>query len=151
MDKLISSDENLRQIINDFKINFIEKELQKCFIEFGNYKMTMYDFFMHVFDPKKLKLLAREEDLPDALSKVFKKILETSSHFYYLLFEKPIKLRIEDARIKLKLLEYLEKISSLRVAIPLPFELVLDIVEYLNIIHLYMFMQAFYSSCLNIV
>ncbi|XP_044591548.1 uncharacterized protein LOC123269778 [Cotesia glomerata] len=145
MDQLIASDENLREIINDFKINFIEKELKECFIKFGDYKMTMYDFSMQVFDSKKLKLLAREEDLINVLSKFFEEKIKTSSHSYFTVIKKRIKIRIVDAQIRLDLLQLLKTIPSLREAIPLPFEVVLDIVEYLNNIQLFVLINAFYS------
>ncbi|CAD6210979.1 GSCOCG00010944001-RA-CDS, partial [Cotesia congregata] len=43
MDELIASDENLREFVDNFKRNFIEKELQECFIEIGDNKITVYD------------------------------------------------------------------------------------------------------------
>ncbi|CAG5103577.1 Protein of unknown function, partial [Cotesia congregata] len=70
MNKFIVSDVNLSDIVNDYRENFIEKELQERFIEFGDHKMTMYDFLWQVFDYKKLKFLMREENLLDALDKV---------------------------------------------------------------------------------
>ncbi|CAD6217124.1 GSCOCG00004682001-RA-CDS, partial [Cotesia congregata] len=131
MDELISSDENLRWIVDNYKKNFIGKVLQDHFIEFSDNKMTMYDFFMQVFDDKKLKFLAREEDLLDALDNIVLRQNDDFSRFYEA-YRNPIKIRIKDAKERLRLLENLKKISSLRKAIPLPFELVLDIVEYLN-------------------
>ncbi|XP_044591633.1 uncharacterized protein LOC123269835 isoform X3 [Cotesia glomerata] len=144
MNELIASHENLRKIVDDYRMNFIEKELQKRFIEFGDNKMTMYDFFMQVFDCRKLKVLARDENLLDALDKFFN--LDFYNNCLFQTYDDPIKIRIGDAKRRLRLLENLKKISSLREAIPLPFELVLDIVEYLNNKHLNVFITAFYSS-----
>ncbi|XP_044598440.1 uncharacterized protein LOC123274781 [Cotesia glomerata] len=144
MDELIASDENLREIVNDYKRNFIEKELQDRYIVFGDNKMTMYDFLVQVFDYKKLKFLAREENLLDALHQVFG--LDFDDYCFYEIYYNPIKIRIKDAKERLRHLENLKKVSSLREAIPLPFELILDIVEYLNNKHLDVFIKAFYSS-----
>ncbi|CAG5089070.1 Protein of unknown function [Cotesia congregata] len=143
MDELIASDENLRKIVNNYKANFIEKELQDRFIEFGDNKITIHDFLMQIFDNKKLKILAREENLLDSLYQVFHVDFHDRSFqkFYH-----PIKIRIEDAMERLRLFENLKKISSLRKAIPLPFEVVLEIVEYLKNKHLNVFIKAFYTS-----
>ncbi|CAG5092212.1 Protein of unknown function [Cotesia congregata] len=118
---LIASDENFRKIVNDYKLYFIEKELQNSFIEFGDYKMTMYDFLMQVYDNKKLKILAREENLLDALDKVFKE--RSDDYNFYVTYYNPIKTRIKKAKERLRHLENLKKISSLKKAIPLPYEL----------------------------
>ncbi|XP_044591796.1 uncharacterized protein LOC123269924 [Cotesia glomerata] len=144
MDELIASDEKIREFVNDVKKNFVEKKLQEHFVEFGNNKMTSYDFLVQVFDYKKLKLLAGEEDLLDALRQVFR--LNFDDYNYYRIYFTLIQTRIKDATERLRLLQSLRKISSLREAIPLPFELVLDIVEYLNNKHLNFFIKAFYSS-----
>ncbi|CAG5092204.1 Protein of unknown function [Cotesia congregata] len=121
MEKLVANDEKLRETVNNYKINFIEKELQDSFIEFGDYKMTIYDFLMQVFDNKKLKILAREENLLDALDKVFKE--RSDDYNFYVNYYNPIKTRIKEAKERLRHLENLKKISSLRKAIPLPYEL----------------------------
>ncbi|XP_044591783.1 uncharacterized protein LOC123269921 isoform X1 [Cotesia glomerata] len=144
MDELIASDGNLREIANDYKINFIEKELKDHFIEFDDNKMTMYDFLMQVFDDKKLKFLARKENLLHALDEVFN--LTSDDYSFYESYYNPIKNRIKDAKERLRLLEKLKKISSLRKAIPLPFEVVLEIVGNLNNKHLNVFIKAFYTS-----
>ncbi|XP_044591789.1 uncharacterized protein LOC123269922 [Cotesia glomerata] len=144
MEKLVANDEKLRATVNDFKRNFIEKELQESFIEFGDKKMTMYDFLMQVFDNKKLKFLAREENSLNVLHKVFWERCDDDD--FYKSYYNPIKTRIENAKERLRHLENLKKISSLRKAIPLPFELVLEIVEYLNNKYLNLFIKAFYSS-----
>ncbi|CAG5092206.1 Protein of unknown function [Cotesia congregata] len=144
MDKLIANHVMPREVVNDYKKNFIEKELQESFIKFGDKKMTIYDFLMQVFDNKKLKILAREENLLDALDKVFKE--NDDDYNFYATYYDPIKTRIKDAKERLRHLENLKKISSLRKAIPLPFELILYIVEYLNNKQFNSFIKAFYSS-----
>ncbi|XP_044582520.1 uncharacterized protein LOC123263668 [Cotesia glomerata] len=146
MDELIASDEYFRKIVDDFKKDFIEKEFQERFIEFGDNKMTMHYFLMQVFDDKKLKVLAREENLPDALDKVIRQSNNIPRFLFYEIYQNPIKIRIINAKERLRLLKNLKKISSLREAIPLPFEVVLDIVEYLNNNQLNAFIRAFYSS-----
>ncbi|XP_044591778.1 uncharacterized protein LOC123269920 isoform X1 [Cotesia glomerata] len=150
MGEIIASDENLRMIVNDYK-KFIENGLQKDFIEFGDKKITMYDFLMQIFDYKKLKFLAREENFVNALVKFVKQRIHSSNQNsdvfrFYRAYQLPILSRIRDAKKKLTLLENLKKIPSLRKAIPLPFELVLYIVEYLKNKQLNVFINAFYSS-----
>ncbi|CAG5074902.1 Protein of unknown function [Cotesia congregata] len=129
MDELIAKDEYFRKIVDDFKRNFIEKEFQERFIEFGDNKMTMYDLFKQVFDDKKVKLLAREENLLDALDEIVWQKVNVTRFLYSDIYREPIKLRIKNAKERVRLVENLKKISSLREAIPLPFEVVLDIVD----------------------
>ncbi|XP_044591636.1 uncharacterized protein LOC123269836 [Cotesia glomerata] len=143
MDELIASDEKFRKIVDDYKRKFIEKELQDRFIKFGDNKMTMYNFFMEVYDNKKVKILAREENL---LIDLFESFVAFDDYSFRQTYYGPIEIRIKHAKERLRLLENLKKISSLREAIPLPFEVVLDIVEYLNNKHLKVFIKAFYSS-----
>ncbi|CAG5089680.1 Similar to Rnasel: 2-5A-dependent ribonuclease (Mus musculus) [Cotesia congregata] len=126
-DELIAKDEFFRKIVNVFKLDFIEKEFQERFIEFGENKMTMCDFLLQVFDDKKLKFLAREENLSDALDKVVEQTDINLRFSFYAIYQDPIKIRIKDAKERLRLLENLKKISALRKAIPLPFELISSI------------------------
>ncbi|XP_044591797.1 uncharacterized protein LOC123269925 [Cotesia glomerata] len=144
MDELIASNGKIREIVNDYKIFFIEYALKDLFIDFGDNKMSIYDFLMQVFDDKKLKFLARKDNLLHALEQAFSLTFDDYSFFetYYY----PIKKRLEEAMERLRLLENLKKISSLRKAIPLPFEVVLEIVGYLNNQHFNVFIKSFYTS-----
>ncbi|CAG5082731.1 Protein of unknown function [Cotesia congregata] len=122
MNELIASDENLRKIVNDYKKNLIE--LQDHFIEFGDYKMTSFDFIMLVFDDKKVKFLARNENLWVAVyMEIFPRHMYSGNFSPFRIHYDQIRIRIEDIEERLRHLKNLKKISSLRKAIPLPFEL----------------------------
>ncbi|CAG5095302.1 Similar to ASB3: Ankyrin repeat and SOCS box protein 3 (Bos taurus) [Cotesia congregata] len=141
MDKLIATNVYIRMIVNNHKILFIE-DLKNLLTEFRGKKISMYNFMIQIYDDEKFMTLARDKSLRRAWAG-FKaggiRHLEP-----YILYQS-IKIKIGRATMRLNLLNKLEKISSLREAIPLPYELILDIVQYLNNKELNEFIGAFYN------
>ncbi|CAG5102356.1 Protein of unknown function [Cotesia congregata] len=130
MDKLIATDENIRRIVNDYKINFIEKELKNVFIKLSGKELTIHDLLMQIYDNKKLMILARDK----SFQRVWSESTYLIRHWDFKLLYMSSKLRINRFNV--------------REAIPLPYELILDIVEYLNNEELDIFISAFYNSYL---
>ncbi|CAG5089414.1 Protein of unknown function [Cotesia congregata] len=141
MDKLISSDKNISNIVSNYKKRI--SDIYFVNIELGDKKIKMSDFLMLAYNDKKVKLLAQEESSLDAFSDGYRRLDRDNNFDDY--FQAPVFGRVIYARKRLKHLENLKKVSSLREAIPLPYEVVLEIVEYLNNLHLDMFIKAFYS------
>ncbi|KAH0552066.1 hypothetical protein KQX54_004907 [Cotesia glomerata] len=162
MDKLIAEDINLRELAHAYEKNIIQGELKTKVLKYDDKSITYYDFIMSCFDDIQIRLIVKNKSLIDAFKNTFPNpnvpsfVMEfrdrrnfpsysmESFNADYFFLRRQILIRIEKTSRKVEQLEALKKIENLRKAIPLPYELVITIVEYFNYQDFKNFIQAFY-------
>ncbi|CAG5077051.1 Similar to RF_0381: Putative ankyrin repeat protein RF_0381 (Rickettsia felis (strain ATCC VR-1525 / URRWXCal2)) [Cotesia congregata] len=163
MDKLIAKNIYFREYAHTYEQNIIQGELKTRVLKYDDKSITYYEFIKSCFNDKQLRLIVKNKSLIDAFKNTFpnpnisffsNKFFdkpELQSHpmeYYdeadYFFFWKQISIRIEKASRRLEQLEALERVENLCKAIPLPYELVITIVEYINYQDFKNFIQAFY-------
>lgn len=144
MDRFVASNEMITKFVNDHKRKFIFGVIKRRVIQVEDEKMSLYEFIKLVVDDVKLKKLIKRNLNVEFIwrSCLIDRSLDYNSYYFrVVIFEWICK-----ARERLRLLEELKKISILRKFIPLPYELILNIVEYLSNGELNFFIMAFKNS-----
>lgn len=141
MDTLYATDKDIRNIIDKYKKQVIEDRLKNTMADYGNDSISLYDLVLKSINHLKLRLLVRDQNLLSAF-KIFE-CFERYDDLYY--FGNFCKIRVRKAKVRVKLLDELKKISALREAIPLPYECVLEIVEFLRNEDFERFIRSFYT------
>ncbi|XP_044585387.1 uncharacterized protein LOC123265633 [Cotesia glomerata] len=139
MDQLIAKDTEVRKLVEDIQEDVINTYK---IIPFSD-SMTVYDLVIKVFNKRSLKLLVkndkRVQDYADFFRSNFGKQYD---HFWLFL---AMSGKIQDAYKRRKIMEKVEEISQLKKVIPLPYEVILMIIEYFDNDNLKNFVNSFYE------
>ncbi|KAH0546755.1 hypothetical protein KQX54_014697 [Cotesia glomerata] len=141
MKRLMVKNCEIINVVCNHVIYFIHGTLKKTIITFGNQSMTLYDLAVKVFNKKTLLRLVRNENFIIAFKDVYEKMKSygiRNEEFLVMLA-----LRIEKGQIRIELLKKVKEIAQLTEAIPLPYEIILEIIEFLENENLEILINAF--------
>ncbi|XP_044593593.1 uncharacterized protein LOC123271353 [Cotesia glomerata] len=130
MDQLVASDVGVKKFVNKFAKKFVNSSLKNQKINCEDGDMSVYEFVKKVLDDRALKLLVKDEKLVEGFRE-FVRIRATQKKKTYEIF-KIVFDKFEKAYERRKILEKVQKIQGLRQAIPLPYEIVLYIIEFVD-------------------
>lgn len=147
MDQLVASDVAVKKFVNKFAKKFVNSSLKNQKINCQDGDTSVYEFVKKVLDDRALKLLVKDDKLVEGFRK-FVKTRETHKKKAYEIF-KIVFDKFEKAYERRKVLEKIQKIQGLREAIPLPYEIVLYIIEFVDNWSLQQFVDAFYQHDFN--
>ncbi|CAG5089684.1 Protein of unknown function [Cotesia congregata] len=140
MDQLIAKETKVKKIVKHFKKYFINY----CLTEHFSDSMTFYDLVIKVFNKRSLQLLVKDDQfLKDYDRSYVSKIRRWYDQF---LLHQAMYLKILNAYKRRELMEIVENISQLTVVIPLPYEIILINIEYLDNDNFKNFVNSFYKS-----
>lgn len=139
MDQLIANQSSLKEFVDNYKKKFIHGYLKNQIIYYDDKNTTLYEVLMRAFDKRLVKVMIKDEKLVEAVKSLISN--ENRSYLVDLLVKE-----IERAGKRNKLMEDVKKIPQLKDCILLPYEIVLDIIDYLENDNLKVFISAFYCD-----
>ncbi|XP_074115641.1 uncharacterized protein LOC141538180 [Cotesia typhae] len=139
MDQLIATESSLKEFVDNYKKKFIHGYLKNHIIYYDDKNTTLYEVLMRAFDKRLVKAMIKDEKLVEAVKSLISN--ENRSYLVDLLVKE-----IERAEKRNKLMEDVKKIPQLKNCLPLPYEVVLDIIDFLENDDVKVFINAFYCD-----
>ncbi|CAG5089682.1 Protein of unknown function [Cotesia congregata] len=143
MDQLIANETEIKKIVEDIQENIIN--ISKI-IPYSD-SMTVYDLVIKVFNKRSLKLLVKNDKRVQDYTDFFRSNFGNRYDLFWLfdaMFDK-----IQDAYKRSKIMEKVQNIPQLKKVIPLPYKVILMIIEYFDNDNLKIFVNSFceYPIC----
>ncbi|KAH0552696.1 hypothetical protein KQX54_014187 [Cotesia glomerata] len=126
MDELISSSSDYRKKIQDFECKVIYGLLKETVFKYGKKRETLYNLAAKIFNDRTVKPLAKSNKLIKCLNKY-----QPRDGTLQIIVDQ-MRIRLDSVNKRIRLLEESKKLSKINCIIPLPYEIILDIYEYLS-------------------
>ncbi|CAG5073894.1 Protein of unknown function [Cotesia congregata] len=139
MDQLIAKDTEIRKLVEDIQEDIINTSK---IIPYSD-SMTVYDLVIKVFNKRSLKMLVKnDKSIQDYIDFFRSNFGKQYNRFwlFHAMFGK-----IQDAYKRRKIMEKVQNIPQLKKVIPLPYEVILMIIEYFDNDNLKNFVNSFYE------
>ncbi|XP_044592060.1 uncharacterized protein LOC123270182 [Cotesia glomerata] len=115
-----------RKKIQDFECKVIYGLLKETVFKYGKKRETLYNLAAKIFNDRTVKPLAKSNKLIKCLNKY-----QPRDGTLQIIVDQ-MRIRLDSVNKRIRLLEESKKLSKINCIIPLPYEIILDIYEYLS-------------------